>query len=50
MTSLVPGDDRRTRSELGIEWKPLSESFTDTLGWLVGHGRLPERLVPKLKD
>ena len=50
MTSLVPGDDRRTRSELGIEWKPLSESFTDTLGWLVEHGRLPERLVPKLKD
>ena len=50
MTSLTPGIDERTRSDLGIEWKPLSESFTDTLRWLVQEGHIPQRLVPKLGD
>ncbi len=48
MTSLTPGIDERTRSDLGIEWKALSESFTDTLRWLVEEGQIPKRLVPKL--
>ena len=48
MTSLTPGIDERTRSDLGIEWKPLSESFTDTLRWLVQEGQIPKRLTPKL--
>jgi nucleoside-diphosphate-sugar epimerase len=48
MTSLTPGIDARTRTDLEIEWRPLSESFIDTLWWLVQEGKIPKRLVPKL--
>ena len=50
MTSLTPGIDARTRTDLEIEWRPLSESFIDTLRWLVQEGKIPKRLVPKLEN
>ncbi len=48
MTSLRPGDDLHTRQEFNIEWRPLEESFFDTLQWLVQQGHLKSRKVPSL--
>jgi dihydroflavonol-4-reductase len=41
-------DDSNTRSELGIEPRPLEETVTDTVRWMVQKGYLPSRLVGKL--
>ncbi len=48
MTSLRPGDDLHTRREFNLEWRPLEESFFDTLQWLVEEGHLKSRKVPSL--
>tara|TARA_B100000029_G_scaffold487690_1_gene543458 strand:- start:234 stop:1280 length:1047 start_codon:yes stop_codon:yes gene_type:complete len=48
MTSLVPGDDRDTRDSLGIQWLPLSRSFSDTLLWLNKNGLLSGKSIPAL--
>jgi nucleoside-diphosphate-sugar epimerase len=40
MTSAVPHDDQATRDELGIEYRPTTETFTDSLRWLVAAGHL----------
>tara|TARA_B100000953_G_scaffold296739_1_gene290224 strand:+ start:88 stop:1107 length:1020 start_codon:yes stop_codon:yes gene_type:complete len=48
MTGLKPGDDLHTRQEFNLEWRPLEESFFDTLQWLVEEGHLRPRKVPSL--
>ena len=49
MTGLRPGDDLHTRQEFNIDWRPLEESFFDTLKWLVEQGHLSPRKVPSLR-
>ena len=41
MTTMVPSDDTPTLDELGITLRPVEESLTDTLRWLVDAGHLP---------
>jgi len=48
MTTLVPGDDRYTRETLSIEWRPLSESFSDTLLWLAREELISEKTIPAI--
>lgn len=48
MTGLVPGDDRETRDELGVEWRPIETTMGDMLRWLVATGRLDARRAPAL--
>lgn len=48
MTGLRPGDDLKTRQEFNIDWRPLEDSFFDTLQWLVEQGYLKSRKVPSL--
>lgn len=40
MTSGVPTDDRATLADLGCTYRPLGETFTDTVGYLRAIGRL----------
>ena len=40
-------DDSKTRQEFGIEPRPLEETFTDTLRWMVEAGHLPAKLANK---
>ncbi len=48
MTTLVPGDDSRTRSALGIEWRPADATYADLIRWLVAAGHLPASKAPAL--
>lgn len=41
MTSGVPTDDAATQAELGLTYRPLEETFRDTLAWLGEAGQLP---------
>lgn len=41
MISGVPTDDSLTRSELGITWRPASETFADAVAFLRSVGALP---------
>ena len=40
-------DDSKTRSELGIEPKPLTDTLTDTIRWLAEVGYISKRLAGK---
>jgi nucleoside-diphosphate-sugar epimerase len=41
-------DDSATRSELGVEPRPLAETFADTVRWLVSVGELSPKQAGKL--
>lgn len=49
MTSLVPGDDEETRRDLGIEWRPVEETYGDMLRWLVATDHLAADKAPALR-
>ena len=40
MTTMVPGDDEHTRRDLGVEWRPLDETWRDLITWLAAQGHL----------
>jgi nucleoside-diphosphate-sugar epimerase len=50
MTEMVPTDDRPTLDALGLELRPVEETLSETLRWLVEAGHLPAanagRLAP----
>jgi dihydroflavonol-4-reductase len=41
-------DDSKTRSELGLEPRPLEKTLADTVRWLVEVGRLSPREAGRL--
>jgi len=41
-------DDSLTRTEFGIEPRPLEETFADTIRWMVNNGHLAGKLAGKL--
>jgi dihydroflavonol-4-reductase len=43
MTAGVPTDDSATIEELGVRYRPTTETFADTIAWLRSTGRLPPR-------
>lgn len=43
----VPTDDSAVTDELGITWRPLQDSFDETMEWLVASGRIPSDLAPR---
>lgn len=50
LTRFVPCDSRRTIEELGVGFRPVRETLTDSLRWLVEAGEIPPRLAPRLAD
>jgi UDP-glucose 4-epimerase len=40
LTEHNPCDDSRVRAELGLTWRPLDETITDTVRWMVDEGLL----------
>lgn len=50
MTTAVPSDDSALHEELGVIYRPVEESWVDTIRWLVQQGRLPAKQVPRFAD
>jgi nucleoside-diphosphate-sugar epimerase len=48
LTSGVPSDDTRTSDELGVEFRPVEQTLTDTIRWLYETGALTARHAGKL--
>jgi nucleoside-diphosphate-sugar epimerase len=46
MTSGVPTDDAATLGDLGCVYRPLDETFSDTVAYLRSTGRLPQLSAP----
>ena len=42
MAAGVPIDDAKTLADLGGSWRPMVETFRDTVAWLVAEGHLPD--------
>lgn len=47
-TQFVPCDSSRTVKELGVEFRPVRETLTDALRWLVEAGEIGPQLAPAL--
>jgi uncharacterized protein YbjT (DUF2867 family) len=45
MTSWVPTDDTVTQAELGVEWRPVIETFSDVVAYLDTLGELPSGIA-----
>ncbi len=50
ITDFVPCDSRRTIEELGVGFRPMRETLTDSLRWLLATGELPPELAPRLAE
>ncbi|MDJ0846981.1 MAG: NAD-dependent epimerase/dehydratase family protein [Myxococcota bacterium] len=50
ITDFVPCDSSRTTEELGIVFRPMRETLTDSLRWLLHTGELAPELAPRLAD
>ncbi len=48
ITDFVPCDSSRTVEELGIEFRPLRETLSDAVRWLLATGEIPPELAPRL--
>ena len=48
MLGIVAPDDDDLHRDLGIEWRPISETLRDTLAWMLQNGRLDPRWAPAL--
>jgi dihydroflavonol-4-reductase len=48
MTSAVPTDDSSTLTDLGVSYRPTSETLADATRWLVEAGHLEARHAPAL--
>lgn len=49
MATAVPTDDAPALDALGVRLRPVRESLTDALRWLVEAGHLPASLAPRLQ-
>jgi nucleoside-diphosphate-sugar epimerase len=50
MVTMVPTDDSATVEQLGVEFRPVRESLTDALTWLVQEGHLTGKHAGRLAD
>jgi len=48
MLGIVPPDDDALHRDTGIEWRPITDTLRDTIGWMLEHGRLDPRWAPAL--
>jgi hypothetical protein len=48
MVTMVPTDDTATHEQLGVEFRPVRESLTDALAWLVREGHLTGKHAGRL--
>jgi len=49
MTSAVPTDDTATLDDLGVTYRPTTETLADATRWLIAAGHLDARHAPALK-
>jgi hypothetical protein len=50
MTSGVPTDDSAVHDDLGVTYRPVRETFTDSTRWLIEAGHLDAEHAPALAD
>jgi nucleoside-diphosphate-sugar epimerase len=50
MTEAVPSDDSALHEDLGVRYRPVTETTADLVRWLVATGRVPADQVPALAD
>ena len=50
MTTAVPTDDSAIHDELGVQYRPIEDSWVDTIRWLVQQGRMSPDDVPRFAD
>jgi nucleoside-diphosphate-sugar epimerase len=48
MVTMVPTDDGPSIEPLGVTWRPLAETLTDALRWLVAEGHLTGKAAGRL--
>jgi hypothetical protein len=48
LTRQVPSDDAPTLQALGLTLRPLDESASDSMEWLVRNGHMPKKRAPRL--
>lgn len=48
MTGTPPTDDRRTLAELGVAYRPVTETLADSTRFLIASGQLEPRFAPAL--
>lgn len=48
MSQAAPTDDTAVAEQLGIRYRPLSETIDDLVRWLVDDGRVPRSQAPRL--
>jgi nucleoside-diphosphate-sugar epimerase len=48
MVTMVPTDDGPSIEPLGVSWRPLTETLTDALHWLVAEGHLTGKAAGRL--
>lgn len=49
-TRWVRCDDSKLREELELEYRPLQQTLTDTIAWLIEAGHVPRKWADKLPD
>ena len=49
LANLLFGDDSKVRRELGLEWRPLEETLSDTVRWLASAGHIKPWWATRLK-
>jgi nucleoside-diphosphate-sugar epimerase len=49
MATMVPTEDQPALDALGVRLRPVEESLTDSLRWLVAAGHLPASAAPRLQ-
>ena len=47
-TSMVPCDSRVTEVELGVTWRPVTDTLADSIRWLAAGGHVPASLAGRL--
>lgn len=50
VTNQVPTDDSATVADLGVDFRPVVETYRDSLRWLVDQGHLSHRFAPAVYE
>ena len=50
MTRAVPTDDEAFTTELGVDYRDLQTSLTETFEWLVRSGQMPPEMAPQFAE
>jgi len=50
VTKMVPCDSQHTLEDLGVAFRPIRETLSDSIRWLIDIGEVPAEFAPALRD